>query len=213
MNQGRGNNPDRHPDRHKERRDIMKTRLSYFFITLSIIGVLSLAACARTKPGVPVGEGIELGEADVITAQVVGIDKQDRAVTLRGPQGNVTTVEVAEDIRNFDQIEVGDTVKVTYYEAVALYFGEPGTQPSADAGAVVARSAKGEKPGAYAVGAVDVSATVKAINRAKRTVTLKGADGSEATVSVDPSMKEFDNLRVGDTIHARYTEAIAVSVE
>jgi hypothetical protein len=191
----------------------MKTRLSYFVITLSIVGVLSLVACATTQPKIPVGKGIELGEAEVITAQVVGIDKQDRAVTLRGPQGNVTTVEVAEDVRNFDQIEVGDTVKITYYEAVALYFGKPGTQPSADAGAVVARSEKGEKPGLYAVGAVDVSATVQAINKAKRTVTLKGPDGSEATVSVDPSMKEFDNLRVGDTIHARYTEAIAISVE
>lgn len=191
----------------------MKTRLSYFVIALSIVGALSLVACATTQPKIPVGKGIELGEAEVITAQVVGIDKQDRAVTLRGSQGNVTTVEVGEDVRNFDQIEVGDTVKVTYYEAVALYFGKPGTQPSADAGAVVARSEKGEKPGLYAVGAVDISATVQAINKAERTVTLKGPDGSEATVSVDPSMKEFDNLRVGDTIHARYTEAIAISVE
>jgi hypothetical protein len=213
MNQGRGKNMDKHKKRRDKRRDNMKTRLSYFVITLSIVGVLSLVACATTQPKIPVGKGIELGEAEVITAQVVGIDKQDRAVTLRGPQGNVTTVEVAEDVRNFDQIEVGDTVKITYYEAVALYFGKPGTQPSADAGAVVARSEKGEKPGLYAVGAVDVSATVQAINKAKRTVTLKGPDGSEATVSVDPSMKEFDNLRVGDTIHARYTEAIAISVE
>ena len=64
-----------------------------------------------------------------------------------------------------------------------------------------------------AVGAVDVSATVQAINKAKRTVTFKGPDGHEETVSVDPSMKKFDTLRVGDVIHIRYTEAIAISVE
>ena len=79
--------------------------------------------------------------------------------------------------------------------------------------AVVARVSKGEKPGAYAVEEVDVSATLQAINKAKRTVTLKGPDGDEVIVAVDESMKEFDNLRVGDTIHIRYTEAIAISVE
>ncbi len=191
----------------------MKTRLFCILITMSIIGVLALVGCATTKSKVPAGEGIELGEVSVITVNVVGIDKKDRTLTLRGPQGDVVTVEVTDDVRNFDQIEVGDKVKVTYYQAVAVYFGEPGTQPKADAGAVFARAPKGAKPGVYAVGAVDVSATVQAINKAKRTVTLKGPDGHEETVSVDESMKEFDNLRVGDTIHVRYTEAIAISVE
>lgn len=191
----------------------MKTRLFYVLIAVSMVGVLALAGCATTKSKVPAGEGVELGEVSVITVNVVGIDKKDRTLTLRGPQGNVVTVEVTDDVRNFDQIEVGDKVKVTYYEAVAVYFGEHGTQPKADAGAVFARAPKGAKPGAYAVGAVDVSATVQAINKAKRTVTLKGPDGDEVIVAVDESMKEFDNLRVGDTIHVRYTEAIAISVE
>ena len=191
----------------------MKTRLSCFLIAVSMVGVLALAACATTKSKIPAGEGVELGEAYVITASVVGIDKEDRTLTLRGPQGNVVTVEVPDEVRNFDQIEVGDTVKATYYEAVAVYIGKHGTQPKEDAGAVFARAPKGAKPGAYAVGAVDVSATVQAINKAKRTVTLKGANGHEETVSVDPSIKEFDNLRVGDMVHVRYTEAIAISVE
>ncbi len=191
----------------------MKTRLSYVLIAVSMVCVLAMAGCATTKSKIPAGEGVELGDAYVITASVVGIDKKDRTLTLRGPQGNVVTVEVTDDVRNFDQIEVGDNVKVTYYEAVAVYIGEHGTQPKANAGGVVARAPKGAKPGAYAVGAVDVSATVQAINKAKRTVTLKGPDGHEETVSVDPSIKEFDNLRVGDTIHVRYTEAIAISVE
>jgi len=31
-------------------------------------------------------------------------------------------------------------------------------------------------------------------------------------VKVDPSVKAFDTLAVGDTVHARYTEAIAIEV-
>lgn len=191
----------------------MKTRLSYVLMTLSIVGALVLSACATTKSKLPAGEGVELGTAYVMTASVVGIDKQDRTLMLRGQQGDVVTVEVPDEARNFNQIEVGDTLKVTYYKAVALYIGEHGTQPKADAGAVVARTPKGEKPGAFAVGAVDVSATVQAINKSKRAVTFKGPDGHEKTISVDPSIKEFDTLRVGDVIHIRYTEAIAISVE
>ena len=80
-------------------------------------------------------------------------------------------------------------------------------------GLVVARSAKGDKPAVVAVEAVDVSATVQAIDRTKRTVTLKGPDGKLLTTRVDKSVKAFDTLRVGDSIHARYTEAIAISVE
>jgi HSP20 family molecular chaperone IbpA len=92
-----------------------------------MVGVLALAACATTKSNIPEGKGVELGEAYVITASVVGIDKEDRTLTLRGPHGNVVTVEVPNEVRNFDQIEVGDTVKATYYEAVAVYIGKHGT--------------------------------------------------------------------------------------
>ena len=191
----------------------MKNRLSYVLIAVSIVGALALVACATAKSNIPEGKGVESGEVNVITASVVGIDKEDRTLTLRGQQGNVVTVEVPDEARNFDQIEMYDTVKATYYKAVAVYIGKHGTQPKAGAGAVAARAPKGEKPGAYAVGVVDVSATVQAINKTERTVTLKGADGHEETLSVGPSMKEFDNLRVGDMIHVRYTEAVVISVK
>jgi hypothetical protein len=158
-------------------------------------------------------EGVELGDTEVITALIVGIDKQDRTLTLIGPDGNVNHFEVGDEARNFDQIRVGDHVKLEYYESVALYLGEHGTQPEEDAGLVVARAPKGAKPGGMAVGAIDVSAMVQSIDKANRTVTLKGHNGHSTTVKVDKSMDEFNNLSVGDMIHARFTEAIAVSVE
>ena len=189
----------------------MKTKRT---ILLMIVGMLTaLAAGAVTTVEAQEGKGVELGEAVVITAEVLAIDKEDRILTLLGPKGNVVDLEVGEEARNFDQIEVGDQVKVEYYESVALYLGNPGTQPEADAGMVVARSAKGEKPAGYAVEAVDVAATVQAIDRTKRTVTLKGPEGNVITTKVDKSVKAFDTLKVGDSVHARFTEAIAISVE
>ena len=47
----------------RKRRHIMKTRLSYVLITMSIVCVLALAGCATTKSKVPAGE--EIGRAHV----------------------------------------------------------------------------------------------------------------------------------------------------
>ena len=77
---------------------------------------------------------------------------------------------------------------------------------------MAARSAKGDKPAGVVVEVVDVSATVQAIDRKKRIVQLKRPDGKLVTTKVDKSVKAFDTLKVGDTVHARYTEAIAISV-
>ena len=189
----------------------MKKRLSIVLVFLSMVAALSLGVV--TIVNAQEGIGVELGDVVVVTATVLAIDKQDRILTLLGPKKNVVDIEVGEEARNFDQIRVGDQLRIEYYESVALYLGKPGTQPEEDAGLVVARSAKGEKPGGYAVGAVDVSASVVGIDKKKRTLTLKLPEGNVVTTTVDKSVQAFETLKVGDAIHARLTKAIAVSVE
>jgi hypothetical protein len=138
---------------------------------------LSLAACLALQIPTHVNaQGVKLGDGVVITAEVVAIDRVDRTLALLGPEGNVVAVEVGYEARNFDQIEVGDQVKVEYYESVALYLGKHGQKPEETAGLVAARSAKGGKPAGVVVEAVDVSATIKSIDKKKRTVTLKLPD-------------------------------------
>ena len=189
----------------------MKKRLSVVLITVSMVAALSLGVAAIVNAQEE--KGVELADAVVITATVVAIDKEDRILTLLGPKKNVVDLEVGEEARNFDQIRVGDQLRIEYYESVAIFLGKPGTQPDEDAGLVVARSAKGEKPGGYAVGAVDVSASVVGIDKKKRTLTLELPEGNVVTTEVDKSVKAFDKLKVGDVIHARLTKAIAISVE
>ena len=186
----------------------MKTKRSIFLLTFSLMTFLALQIPPLTK-----AQGVELGDGVVLTAEVVGIDWADRTVVLRGPKGKVVAVEVSQAARNFDQIEVGDQVKIEYYESVALYLGKHGQKPKASAGMVAIRAEKGDKPAGLAVEAVDISATVQAIDRPKRTVTLKGPEGKLVTTKVDKSVKAFGTLKVGDSIHARYTEAVAISVE
>jgi hypothetical protein len=157
--------------------------------------------------------GAELTETTEIAALIVGVDRYDRTLTLIGPQGGVTHFEAGPDVKNFDQISVGDHVKAEYITSVALYLGDYGMQPDVQVGAAVTSAAKGDSPAGAVIEAVDVSAKVIAKDTTARTVTLEGHDGHVATVQVAPDLDAFETLEPGDLIHARYTKAVAISVE
>jgi hypothetical protein len=56
---------------------------------------------------------------------------------------------------------------------------------------------------------VTLKATIEAIDRTGRLVTLRGPQGNSVTVAVDAAMKRFDQLNVGDVVTATYYESIA----
>jgi hypothetical protein len=60
--------------------------------------------------------------------------------------------------------------------------------------------------------AVTVKATIEAIDKTNRIVTLKGPRGVLVDVKADESVKRFDELKVGDVVSATYSESIAVHV-
>ena len=69
---------------------------------------------------------------------------------------------------------------------------------------------KGEKPRELIVETVDVVAKIKSLDLQTRTVTLVGDKGHTITLVADSSVKNFDTLKVGDEVHARYTEEFAI---
>jgi Cu/Ag efflux protein CusF len=60
--------------------------------------------------------------------------------------------------------------------------------------------------------AVEVTASIEAIDHSARLVTLKGPEGEIETVYAGPDIKRFDELKVGDKVTFRYYESIAYSV-
>jgi len=52
-------------------------------------------------------------------ATVVGLDLPTQSVTLEGPLGNSGTIR-AENVEKLKQLRLGDTVVVTYTEALAI---------------------------------------------------------------------------------------------
>ncbi len=186
----------------------MRTRLTIGAILLTL-----LTATTFLIPSLAGAQGIEMQNTRVVMAAVVAVDPATRGMTLKGPDGGVVTIIIPPSDPHFDQIEVGDQVKVEYRESVALYLGKPGEKPETTAETVTATSPKGTQPKAVVAGVVDVSAKVMAIDKQNRTLTLELTDGRQVTTHVDESLPGFDAIQKGDLIHARLTEAIALSLE
>jgi hypothetical protein len=166
----------------------------------------SPAAKAETKPGVVVAE------TTTLRATVEAVDPATREVTLKGPKGKIVTIKAGPEVKNFDQIHVGDVLTARYLESVALVVRKTDAAPSANESRTVEVAPKGHKPAAKIVETKEVTATVEAIDYAARTVTLRGPGGNARTIKVDPSVKRLNEVKKGDQVVARYTEGLAISV-
>lgn len=76
-----------------------------------------LAGAGRTPAGAtPAGGALR---AFKVVATVIGLDLPTQSVTLEGPMGNSGTIR-AEHVDKLKQLRLGDTVIVTYTEALAI---------------------------------------------------------------------------------------------
>lgn len=55
----------------------------------------------------------------VLTVEIIAIDRETPTVTFRGPQGNTKTILVRHP-EKLEGVSVGDTVDITYSEALAI---------------------------------------------------------------------------------------------
>lgn len=82
-------------------------------------------------------------------------------------------------------------------------------QPASPAGGAAIVSEPGK---AVAVQAVEISATVVGIDKATRTLTLKGPKGSVFDIVASDEVKNFDQIKTGDAVIARYAEALTLEL-
>jgi hypothetical protein len=164
------------------------------------------AAMVGTAPGKAAAV-----ETIKVTATITAIDKATRDVTLKGPQGNEVTVTAGPEVKNFDQLKVGDNVDLNYVEALTLELKKGGglvVQRTEKAGAAGAKP--GEKPAGAVGRQITVVADVIALDPAKQVVTLKGP---QRTVDLKiPDPEQFKRIAKGDQVEATYTQAVALAV-
>jgi hypothetical protein len=182
---------------------MMRTRQLVSGTTIAILTIsMAGVAAAQTMPK-------PLTEKVTVTATIEAIDRANRLVTLKGEKGNVQTLQVGQQMKRFDELKVGDSVRATYMESVAVVVRQPG-QPAPTSGSAVTRSTG--TPGATAAVQETVTVTVVSVDKAKQAVTVKRKDGSEVSMRVE-NPKYLEAVKPGDTVDITYTRALLVEVE
>jgi hypothetical protein len=215
-------------DDHKIRRKHLAWAAPLLSLMLS---APALAADPPKQTGQGGAPGVVALEAVTAQATVQAVDHGARTATLRTEDGREIQVKAPDTVRNFDQVEVGDKVNVEYHEATAISVVKadaatpgtasgsstaPGAGAPASDGASGTRSVRvaplGAKPGVVETTTFDITALVENVDYEKREVTVRGPRGNTRTLAVGDEVQNLKDIKQGDHVMLRHTEAIAVSV-
>jgi hypothetical protein len=179
-------------------------------------GPLSHSAVAQGNPVIT--NGVPESESATVQAKITAIDPKTRAITLVGASGHTVTVTAGPIVR-LDMLKVGDSVNAKYYRSVAFLVKSPqggnGT-PVTDDELKQVTAQPLQAPGGVGLRMTKVSGTVVGIDMAAHSVDIVNPSGGGViTLDVtDPKrISMLGSLKVGDTIMAVISEALAVSVE
>ena len=165
-------------------------------------------------------------DAGVVTmvATVEAVDVTNRVVTVVGPNNNWVEVIVGPD--KIKLIKVKEKITISYQDEVAVNLikmnkGQQGDSFAAeetagmglDAPTVAEQDWVTVSPGGGSdLTTVEVTDTIAAINRNKRTITFAGTGGKTRTFVAGPNIN-LDQLEVGDDVALEITRAVAVDIK
>jgi hypothetical protein len=194
-------------------------------LAVSIGAIIAIGVCGFSRVALaqkeaqptrqPAGAAGGAGDAQTLaitsSATVKAIDADNRIVTLQRPDGSTEDVKCGPEVRNFDQIKVGDEVRAAAMARMVMAIGQ-GAGESSPSGMVVGRSPKGGQPGAFVARTEQISAKVDAVDADKRTVTLSGIGDRPQTVQVSEDV-DLSNVKSGDQVAIQVTKGFALWVE
>ena len=189
----------------------MKTALNATLLALTL--AFGSAYAADVKPitsdaGTP---GMMAGDVVRAEAEVVGIDKKTRTVTLKGEDGNVFDVVVGKEAKNFKQIKVGDRVVAEHMEVLAMELKKGGGLRETVEKDIDETAKPGQRPGAIRGREIAFVADVKSVDAKASTITVLGARGNVYKLHVkDP--KVMAEIKEGDQVKGTYVVATGIAV-
>ncbi len=145
-------------------------------------------------------------------ARVTAIDTEKRAVTLE-KDGNTQTIICGPNVINFDQIKVGDLVRTTFVESLAVYIQKAGAAAGGEGIETVFLAPKGAKPGMLVTKTSVLNTKIDAVDLKERTVRITDPDGATRSIKVATTVQNLKELKKGDDVVIRFSEAMAIVVE
>jgi len=180
-------------------------------LVIAALGLLLIAPALQAESDRTDLPAISTTQNMQLTAQVVAIDREKKEVALRGPGGEVQTLELPEAQR-LDEVEVGDTVAVEYLQHLKLeLLPGGGAKPGHGTMKARARAPESEQPGGVITETVISMAVVHEIDLENGTFKLQWEDGIKDYVARDP--ENLKKAKVGDYVVATYTAAMALQLQ
>jgi hypothetical protein len=180
--------------------------------------VLALPHQAAAQANPVITNAVPESEAVSVHAKITAMNPQTRAVTLSGASGQKVSVTAGPSVR-LEMLKVGDQVNAKYYRSVAFMVAPPqagNSAPVSDDQMTQLTAQPVQAPGGVGVRLTKVSGTVVGIDLASNSVDMVNPSGGGVyTMHVtDPArVAMLSTLKVGDTVSAVTSEALAVSIE
>jgi hypothetical protein len=151
------------------------------------------------------------GETKTVTATIEAIEKGTRELTLKMPDGTYNVVEATNEVKRFDDLKVGDTITVKYYENVVLRL-KPAGEKAKDVSESADTRGTGAKPAGTMARQRTITATITAIDPKVPSITFSGPNGWKYSSKVEDK-KALAKVKVGDKVDITWTDAVLISVE
>lgn len=180
---------------------------------IALLAAATIAACAAT-PEAPTQ--VQISDEVAAKVNVLAVNKATRELTLERTDGSPVVVVAGPEVRNFDQIRVGDKVTARYVVTLSarlLAPDEPNTKTSI--GALAARAQPGQRP-AGAIGAdVAMTVVIKSVDVDKHLVIFTGPDGALDVVEAEreEGQRFIAGLKPGDRVEVIYGKLFVLAVE
>jgi hypothetical protein len=146
------------------------------------------------------------------TGTIQAIDRTSRAVLLKDDKtGTEDSIVVGPGMKRFDELKVGDKVKVRYTESLVLQLRKPGDKSTAAGDSTKLTPSTGA-PGGTLARQINTTVTVNAVDLKTPSITYTTADGRTVTRKVE-NVKNLDGVKAGDRIDVTFTQAAAVELE
>jgi Cu/Ag efflux protein CusF len=175
------------------------------------IQITALAGLLAMTAGLAAQSKTITGETETITATVESIDRSNRTLTLKSPDGTYKVVNVPDDVQRFAEINVGDKITGRYYENVTVRLKAPG-EKDIDSATQAVTPGTGARPAGTAAVQRAITATITQLDAKTPSITFEGPNGWSYSTRIRDK-KVLDQIKVGDKVDITWTAAAMVSVE
>ena len=173
---------------------------------LASVAVLTLAVVASA----PAQQKEIAGEMVTVKGLVEAIDHSNRVLTLKMEDGEFENITVPKGAEGFDEVKIGDTLQVRYYDNVTVRVKKPG-EPDVNEAEIGAIPSGAPSPSGTISAQRRMTVKITELDHEKGVVTVEGPNGYKYSRRIEDK-KAARKLKVGDRIDMTWTEAVQIAV-